>query len=130
MVSANILVALFWFWCLYPYNPLEMKQPLEVLNENKTVRAGEVVIYRAEYMKNTDILPKITRTLVDGIIYTLPPIIPINTRGKHDQIIYSLTIPPSIPAGTYTFDCMACYQMNPIREVCVSYSSEEFTVIK
>ena len=119
---------LLWYWWLFPYNPLEIEQPLIVLNENKTVVAGEILRYKCVFKKNTSIKPTISKRLIDGIVYAFPRTRPSNPVGDND-IICTVEIPHSIPKGEYILDTSACYQMNPIREVCVDYQTESFLVI-
>lgn len=119
---------LLWFWWLVPYNPLEIESPLIVLNEDKTVVAGEFLRYSCVFQKNTPIKPTIHRRLIDGIVYSFPNSRPTNPVGSNN-LVCSLEIPASIPAGDYILDTSACYQMNPIREVCVDYQTEEFKII-
>lgn len=119
---------LMWGWYLYPYNPLVIEQPLIVLNENKTVVAGDFLEYKCVFQKNTPIKPTIHRRLIDGIVYAFPNSRPTNPVGSND-IICAVEIPHSIPEGNYILDTSACYQMNPIREVCVDYQTEEFKII-
>ena len=117
------------FWCIYPYNPLEIKQPLEILNEDKTVQVGEQLFYQVEFTKNTDKLPIINNHLVDEVVYALAPITPVNTSGEHNQVVSHITI-PTIPAGNYYLRTSTCYEMNPIRTVCVVYESENFNILE
>jgi predicted secreted protein len=121
---------IFWWWFLFPYKPLEIIQSPTVLNENKTVKIGTPLFYRVRFNKNTNKVATITRTLIDGVVYTLPATRPVNTKaGYYDQVINSLII-PQVPSGTYTFKTVACYQMNPIREICITYKSDEFIIIE
>lgn len=123
------IVSLFWFWYLYPYKPLEITSPLKVLNENKTVEAGDLLYFQADFVKNTDISPVLQKRLVDGIVYSLPSTIPHNKTGDSSKIVVN-DIPRSIPPNLYKMEFTACYQMNPIREVCVDYETEKFIVTK
>lgn len=116
-----------WFWYLYPYKPLVIdKEPLEVMNS--PIKAGGLLYYEVNFTKNTDKRPVIYRRFVDGLIYNLPPSYPLNEPGTRTNIT-SVDIPKGLPAGKYTLESRTCYQMNPIREVCVEYSTEEFEVI-
>ena len=123
------MVGMVWYWHLYPYNPLEIEQPLRVLNEDKTVVAGEILRYHCHFTKHTDKIPAINRRLVDGITYSFPETKPRNPVGEN-EFTCTLEIPRSIPEGNYRLDTQACYRMNPVREVCVEYSTDEFKVIK
>lgn len=129
LIFSVCLSFLLWYWWLRPYNPLEIMEPLEVLNENKTVISGQELHYRVVFKKNTDKKATISRRMVDGVVYNFPQIFPQNPTGQHDTSTF-IEIPRAIPEGTYILESTACYQMNPIREVCVTYSTEEFKVIK
>ena len=122
------LVCLLWYWWLRPYNPLEIVQPLEILNKDKTIQAGNILAYSCIFEKNTKIIPSISRRLVDGVIYSFPSINPKNPVGANN-FTCSIQIPKGIPRGTYFLETSACYKMNPIRNICVDYSTEEFEVI-
>jgi hypothetical protein len=125
---AIVLEIIIIFWLIYPYKPLEILEAPKV--KQKTVKAGEILEYTIKFKKNTDIPASITRTLVDGVLYTLPTLSPINRKGTQTQTISSLEIPRSIPSGKYYFLTSSCYQMNPLRTVCVEYKSDQFEVIK
>lgn len=120
---------LLWFWWLYPYNPLEIEKPLVVLNEDKIVSPGGILKYKCVFDKKTDKVPTINRRLVDGIYYQFPEVRPTNPVG-HNNFVCTVEIPHSIPEGMYYLNTKACYQMNPIREVCVEYSTDKFEVAK
>jgi len=129
IIFPSIILELFIVWWLvYPYKPLEVLEAPKV--KQKQVKAGEVLEYNIKFKKNTDIPATITRTLVDGVLYTLPSLSPINKKGTQTQNISSLEIPHSMPAGNYYFISNSCYQMNPFRTVCVEYKSDQFEVIK
>ena len=128
LIFTMAFTTLLWYWYLRPYNPLEIEQPLIVLNQNKEVKQGEILEYLCVFNKNTDIKPRINRRLIDGIVYAFPQTRPTNPVGANN-FTCTAEIPHSIPVGTYVLDTSACYQMNPIREVCVDFTTEEFTVI-
>ena len=129
LLSTVLFTLLLWYWYLRPYNPLEVMEPLKVLNEDKVVVAGEELHYEIVYSKNTDVKCYIYRRLIDGVVYNFPRIFPQNPKGEYETTTF-LEIPKAIPEGNYIMESTACYQMNPIREVCVTYSTEEFKVIK
>jgi hypothetical protein len=117
-----------WFWYVYPYKPLVInEEPLKILNENKIVSPGGILLYEVNFTKNTDKKAVIYRRFVDGIIYNVPPVYPLNTPGEY-KTKTSVSIPSGLPVGYYTLHSRTCYQMNPIREICVEYSTEEFEV--
>ncbi len=127
LLFSTVAVITVFVWWLYPYNPLVIEQPLKIMNENKTVEVGEPLIYKTVFTKNTDKFPIIHRQLINGVVYTLPSITPMNKAGDHKQVITNLTI-PNLPTGEYYLTTSACYEMNPIRTVCVDYDSEIFII--
>lgn len=128
LILAFISVITGFYWYLYPYNPLVIEQPLQILNEHKQVQAGDNLVYRTTFTKNTDVLPLVHRELVDGVVHTLASITPVNEAGDHDHVVTNLVI-PNLPTGEYYLRTSACYEMNPIRTVCVNYNSELFTIM-
>ena len=132
---ANVIVAtmwgfalLFFFWTLYPYNPLEIEEPVKVLTP--VVKAGDAVIVEFTFDKNTDVTPEVSLSLVDGVIYNLPTYSPSNVTGHtNNKAVNVLTIPPSMPCGEYHLHWEATYEMNPIRDVVVKYESEKFEIL-
>ena len=122
-------VLTLWYWYLRPYNPLVVVEPVKILNEDKTVVAGQMLFYQVNFIKNTEIKPVINRRLIDGISFDLPPASPNNKLGESTKNP-AIIIPNILPAGEYILESTACYQMNPVREICVIYLTEEFKVIK
>ena len=120
-------VALFGYWTFYPYNPLEIEYPIEVLTP--IVAEGEMVYVNFDFQKNTKIKPDISMALVDGIEFALPSHTPINIPGTtSDKIVGILKIPTTIPCGQYYISFSADYQMNPIRIITVDYQTEVFII--
>ncbi len=132
---ANLIVAtmwgfagLFFFWYLFPYNPLEIDEPVKIMTP--VVKAGDAIIAEFTFDKNTEITPEISITLVDGVVYTIPSYSPENVVGHtDDKLVRVMTIPVSMPCGIYHLHWTAVYKMNPIRDVTVKYSSETFKIL-
>ena len=133
-LHANLIVVIMWgfgllimFWCLYPYNPLEMEEPVKVLTP--VVNAGDSVIVSFNFTKNTKITPEIHLSLVDGVIYNLPTYSPKNAVGHTDgKVVNVLTVPINQPCGDYHLRWVVSYEMNPVRTIEVEYESEKFRV--
>jgi hypothetical protein len=118
---------LFLFWWSFPYYPIVIKQPPKVIN--KVVKAGTALHYTIKFKKNINTVCRITRTLKNGISYTLTAEYPVNVAGDHNDNRY-IIIPVDIPAGKFHFETEASCKVNPIREIAIIYYSDEFTVVK
>ena len=120
-------VFILWYWFLVPYHPLDIEQPVEIVN--KKVAHGEVVLAKFNFTKYTDVTPDVSLALVDGVIFNVPKFSPQNQMGDvKDRVVGVLEIPKTVPCGEYHFEWTASYQMNPIRRVEVKYQSEKFLV--
>lgn len=119
---------LFW-----PYKTVTFKQTnnLEILNENKQLRAGEDLQYKISYCKYTDKTAIITRTIQDGVLYILPPVEARVSEGcKENATVNIATIPKAIPPGKYTMVINLQYRINPLRTVSHTLATEPFYVVK
>lgn len=122
---ATILTVLVW--SLYDYKPLKInKEPMYVLT--KEVNPGDILIYQLDYCKFNDGDVSISRSFVDGIVFTTPIIKASNEMGCRIQNI-SILVPQTLPAGRYYLKVDYTYKVNPIREVTVTSYTEKFTVI-
>lgn len=132
LINITILLTFFLFGYIvyslfYPFNPLEMQEPVEVLN--KKVKPGEMVLVNFNFKKNTKIIPDVSLSLVDGVVYIIPDYRPINPPGVvSDRIVGVMTVPMSIPCGEYLLKWVASYKYNAIRTVEVQYQSEKFYI--
>jgi len=100
----------------------------KILNQNKLVRPGEVLIYSFKYCKYTDKQVAISRTLV-GETTTSYPALPSTNRvppGCGTAVSQNLIVPEAVVPGFYTLRLSATYQFNPLRAPTVSYQSERF----
>ena len=121
-------VVLFIFWGLYPYNPIEFNQPHKIIT--KEVARGEHLIYEVDYCKNMTILPTITKTFVDGIIYAIPEIVAVDREVGCGVQQVSMYVPKALPTGEFYIKIIYHYQVNPIRKIDVITNTEKFTITK
>lgn len=111
----------------YPFKPLEMYEPVRVLT--KEVMPGDTIFVEFNFKKNTDIIPDITLSLVDGVVYNLPSYRPINKPGEvQGRVVGVMEVPASIPCGEYYLQWLASYRYNTLRTVNVEYRSEKFRI--
>ena len=128
LVSAFGLISLIFFWLTFPYNPLEVEEPLKVLNS--PVRAGEGVVYAVDYCKYAQLPATVSKSINNHFKIDYNNIQTKAISGCR-QDIGSAKVPKYFEAGDeYYLSWKACYQMNPLREVCVLYRSETFEVIE
>lgn len=129
IVSMMALILLFGFWYLYPYNLIEFKSPVyTVLNENKTVKSGEILKYEVDYCKYTDLDPVVTKWYVDGLVYQTPEGRGVIFPGCRKQIVNNL-VPENLLPGEYYIKIFIDYEVNPIRHIIYENRTEKFTVL-
>ena len=128
ITTALGLLLLAGYWLFYPYKTTEFKSSV-LRVESQTVKAGEDLVYYVDYCKYTDVLPEISKTFVDGIIYVAPPSISSTKKGCGTNKI-QVAVPKNLPAGVYHLNLTYRYKMNPVREIDINIETEKFTVIK
>lgn len=127
-VAMGMLV-LFLYWIIKPYNPIEFKnEPHKILT--KKVQSGDFVSYKVNYCKNEDLAPIITRTFVDGIVYTIPPAVALPKEMGCREILVHLYVPRALPTGVYYVSANYRYQVNPIRYMDIITNTEKFTIYR
>jgi hypothetical protein len=116
------------YWLLYPYEPITVSC-IKILNQDKTVKAGEHLIYKIEYKKNMDVVGILNRKLVNDVKIDLSDQYATASIGTGKDVVY-IRIPHYADTGTYYLWWSARYQVNPIREIVVNKKSEVFTIIR
>ena len=134
MVSAFILLLTILFWLLYPYKIIEYTPDdnyniIYGVNEKNEVEQGGKIAYEFDYVKTTDIVPKISRRFVDGVVFNAADGGVILPKGSGHAIVET-DIPETLPPGTYQLEILRSFQVNPIRTIEVVDKTEEFTVIE
>lgn len=127
IISAIALMSLCIYWLVYPYNPIEFKQsPFPV--RDKITKRGGYVFYTVEYCKYSDNLPQVSKTFIDGVLYTIPEAVGArNPEGCHTNLVQSY-IPKALVPGEYVIQINYKYKMNPLRTIQVFTETEKFTV--
>ena len=127
LFSAFVFIVILTYWSAYPYKPLVInKQPFHVIS--KEVKAGGILNYEIDYCKNTTLVSHISRSFVNGLLFTMPVVEGANKLGCGVNNIL-MKVPEELPAGEYTLEINYKYQVNPIREISVKIKSEPFRVI-
>lgn len=118
---------IFMFWWLYPYKPIKMKQPFELITSE--VKQGGLLTYKQDYCKNTKVMPTVQRYFIDGLIYATGEVSPTLKEGCRNNIA-SIQIPRNLPVGEYYMKTVVSYKVNPIRVITYEFSTDKFKVIK
>ena len=130
IIAAFCLITLLGFWLLYPYNIISFEQtPFPILNENKTIKQGDTLVYESEYCKHLNVSSDTTRSFSDGIVYNTPMVQSNRSVGCDDVKVY-IEVPKNLPPSKYTLEILYRFQVNPIRKIDVKVSTEQFLVIK
>lgn len=127
--SAVLVTGLFL--AFVPVDVLHFRQPqAQILNDGKSVLAGQAVVYEVQYCKQLDIPAVTTKALVGDVNYPLPVGRSNVPTGCHTAINRSTLIPVGVPSGTYHLELTFTYQVNPLRSQVVHYESEDFTILE
>lgn len=122
------IMLLLGFWAFYPYNPVEFKSNVyPVMNENHTVKHGEILKYEIDYCKYTDQLPVLSKKYIDGIVFETPLGRGIIIKGCHKQIIDNV-VPDTLVPGEYYMQIVIDYEVNPIRHIIYVNNTEKFII--
>jgi hypothetical protein len=119
-----VLFSLLAYWVHYPYDVLTFNS-IEIQN---TVRAGEVLVIKWDFCKHTNQPGVIHRALHDTYVYQISTAYTSTPKGCFVQM-EQIATKEFMPAGTYRYVATACYNVNPIREVCVNYETPAFEII-
>lgn len=127
--AAIILLGILIYWYTYPYKPITF-DPLPLKIINKEVKGGAYVFYEVSFCKNSKIIPLITKTFIDGILYVTPQAVAINNPIGCQTHTVQNYVPEALPPGEYVIEISYEYQMNPIRKINISIKTDTFSVIK
>lgn len=123
----GVLVCIYWQ--LYPYKILEFKQGNgNILNENKTVKSGDLIRLRQVQCKYLDIGATINRQFIDTLVYQVNTVMTHRPLGCHDSVEL-VRVPVVLPSGSYRIRTTISYNVNPIRTVSYTIVTEQFNII-
>lgn len=119
-----IIIGLLGFWTFYPYTPIVIKNPLQT--EKIEYKAGDTLSYKLDYCKYSNTMVSISRSFIDGVIYSMPDVSARNEKGcRVSEINISI---PNLPTGNYQLKVIYSYEVNPIRTVSFTYYSNKFKI--
>ena len=129
IASAFILIVMFFYWSLYPYNPVEINErPARVKNRVISKSAKEPLIYTMDVCKHTELSPDVIRRFSDGIDFQLQEIKAFKKEKGCRVYNVALDIPETLPSGEYILVIEFTYHVNPIRDVTVTTHTQKFIV--
>lgn len=123
--TCYFIIGLIVYWSVYPYNPLTFKKPFEI--KNMVVKQGGYLEYISDYCKNLELPSVISRSFINGIVYTTPSAITDRKSGCN-QLTIGVHVPDELPPGKYHLEVVYRYEVNPIRTITVKNVSDEFYV--
>ena len=126
---AFIFLCLFAYWSLYPYKPIVFNNiPFPV--DHGIYAPGDVLVYKVDYCKYTDLIPIVTRYYVNSVINFVSSNPAIYKPKGCAVTNVQLTIPNSLYPDVYYLRINYIYQVNPIRTINVSATTSAFIITK
>lgn len=133
IVGWMFLIVIWAWWTLQPVTLPTVTEPMPVLNENKELHAGDILLVKLNVSKPEEQTPVDSSRYIacrSGNLITLtaaPTKLPI---GQYEIISDDIKIPSRITIGDVcTFEITIIYEINPIRTESVTFISEPFTII-
>lgn len=132
-ILGNIfLIILTAFWLYYPYQLPYVEQPIEILNENNEIAVGETIKMKINIVKEreAEVIVRPNITCNDGVITPLVSKDITLPLGAHIRFSNDYQMPPAPVGSKCMFNFEVTYEVNPIRTENITWSSEEFKVVK
>lgn len=134
LVMASLCgVAIYWMTAPYQVMTPGIGPARTVLNGDKTVTAGGLLLYAPEtpICKRLDARGTMSRAFVDGIIYETPltqETLAVGECRDRDQPS-SIMVPNTLPRGhVYHVEGSVEFQVNPLRRIVYPFRTEDFIV--
>lgn len=124
-----LAVGTILFWQLYPYKVLTPQEGNYTLDKLE-YKQGESFAIKFNICKNLDFEEDVYGRFVDGVIYSVPENSNHFPTGCYDTYIVSADIPNTLPAGTYVYEEIVVYHVNPIRTIEYTFTTPEFTIVE
>jgi len=129
MITIWVLLIIATIICVYPFKIAEFENPLEVVNTDKTVKAGDLLLFNRDSEKFMDISGTVSCSFEDDIIFNIPSRISNLPIGNYDSTT-SVVVPKNLPPSEYQYKCTIVYKIFGFREVTVYMNTEYFKVIE
>lgn len=126
IVFAFIFMGFYIVWAVFPYKIVVFEnKPFSIITPS--VKQGGVVEYTVSDCKYMNVKADVSIKFVNELIYTMPTITTNNPIGCHKTTV-AILIPKELPIGQYHIEYRFDYQVNPIRNIEIKHSTEEFIV--
>jgi hypothetical protein len=125
------IIGLIAFWLIYDYKVPDMKEPIEILNANNEIAAGDVISMKLEVIKSKSYKPNSTNFIKcnDGNLVTMNSTTKNIPSGSYVIESNTYILPPKVARGaTCQFVFKNEYKVNPIRTITKEWVSEEFLI--
>lgn len=127
IIIAFLILFIVGFWLLYPYKTISFNT-----NESKVltpeVKKGGLLNHTIDFCKYTNLSADLTRSFIDGVIYTTPTIKTSNPKGCRTNNLY-IEI-PNLPPGQYKLKIEMSYKVNPVRTIKSEIYTESFMIVE
>ena len=122
------------WWQFGPYETAEVATPIEVLNVNNEVEKGGELKLFLVFDKRTNLAPRVDRNIIcesDNTYQVSSPNTDSSRPSGRFTATLNFTLSEDIPVGEIcVFQFQNAYQVNPLRVINKTWSSEPFTVIE
>ncbi len=113
-----------------------LQQPGTVLEINNTpvpvrptkIDQDQYIILHYDYCKHSNAQGLVTSSLVSKTSKVLLPDATDKTEKACKAFDAPVPVPGQTPTGTYHYEFEACYQLNPLKESCTQWESQEFMI--
>lgn len=127
---ALIMMGFVAYWQFYPYKPITAQtQPFKILDEDRVLKAGDTLSYRADFCKDFSGEIRMDRMLVNDILIQFTPHFITGSnkecQSHEDQMV---KLPDNTPNGVYHMEITTTVQVNPIRSISLKFITEDFSV--
>lgn len=113
----------------YPFKTIEFRnRPFPIAN--KTIHPGDTLSYVVDYCRYTNVASRFSRTLIGPTLTTLVETTSTTPTGCRISQVSNTVIPSYVTPGEYYLEINACWQVNPLKNVCKTVQTEKFNVIK
>lgn len=127
-----LLMAYMTYLRNFPFGGLDMTLKngyLEILNEGRKVKQGDLLLYRAVFCNSSDAPFEVGKELVDTIVISYATVTTQFNIGCHD-VVREVEIPEFTPIGYYRLKIYSKQQVNSLQLKEYIFYTETFEVIK
>jgi hypothetical protein len=129
LLGMIVTIGMLCYWHFREYDILAPSTGNFTLEKTEYYQ-GEEFSIPFRICKNLPIRERSIGRFIDGVIFSRPDIESNFKVGCYDTYLTSVSIPETLPAGTYKYEETIIYRVNPIKEVVYEFSTQEFTVME